>query len=191
MSSTSEQIVILYKMQNTPQQIADMLELDLDSVLLLLQSQNLLSENNIRKFQECSDKKKRKSSSTSSTEVNGQKEEESPEDFLLENKQEIKAKTAKEIYEEFQARTAKRICELAVSPITEDTPASVILKAGIYVNEEASGRNEARAKKANNSNLLDMAQLMHHLTLAKQQVNRALGVPDDLKTIPVECERVC
>lgn len=173
MSGTSEQIVILYRMGNSPKEIAEMLSLQETDVLVILNSRELLTEKNISRYQKVANP----------IEKLFPLENDKPSVEVEENNT---PKTAAEIYQDAQTEVAKVICELARSEIDQDLPASVKLKAAIYVQEEATGRNEARAKKVNNALLLNVGEFMQQIKLANSQVDRALGNVNSLETSAIE-----
>lgn len=150
-------------MGNSPKTIADMLTLNLTDVEVVLQSKNLLKKAIVNSLPVIVHSNP---SDTSNT--------------LAPNLEAVDINiSAQKMYEDSQKRIASRIIELAECGIDEMMPASVVLKAAMYVNEEATGRNDARAKKTQNALLGNMAEFLNHLALAKTQVDRSLGISSD------------
>jgi hypothetical protein len=173
MSGTSEQIVILYDGGNKPEEIAEMLSLRLEDVLLILHGKNRLSQENIKK----------------NLQVNAiiTSQEKGADVTSL---PEVKDETVEEIYKNAHKQVAKNLVMIATAKPDEITPVGVIAKVGMYINEEVTGRNEARAKKNNGGLLINIAEMLIHGQLANNRVNEALGIPPNAKEIPVLAERV-
>lgn len=160
MSNTAEQITTLFKQGNDATEIAQLLELELTDVLLILQGSGLLTAKNIAK------NNKRKAKIVNSV-VEGE-----PPDIIIVDQSE----SAEDVYKKHQLQIARNLVSIAISEPNNELHASVITKAAIYCNEEATGRNEARAKKQNNSLLLNLAEILQHAQNAKDRVNQVLGV---------------
>lgn len=80
--------------------------------------------------------------------------------------------TAEEIYKKNQAAVARKLVQTALYD-SENVAAAT--KAAIYINEEATGRNEARAKKQNNVMLLHVGEALLNIKNAASRVEMALG----------------
>jgi len=183
MSAFSEQIVLLYKMRETPVSIAQMLGVNEDEVLLILEGRGLLTLKNITKYQEMATI----NNSAAAPPTENPPEGSTTSISLITPVEEV---TPAKVYEEYQLRIAKNVCRIAASEESETLPAGVIVKAAIYANEEATGRNDARAKKnLGHGLLLNMAQMMRDIELAQTQVDRALGINKNTTTIDVLSEK--
>lgn len=156
MSGTSEQIVILYNQGNTPETIASLLELSLADILLILQGAGKLTEKKVKNNLELS------------------KSVVTPEGVQL---YEASPEEAKDVFLRYHRISALKICKLAESDDNELVPAAIQLKAAIYVNEENTGRNEARARKEIRGLALDIGQLLIHAAAANSRVANVLGLP--------------
>jgi hypothetical protein len=180
MSSASEQILLLYDNGLPPDEIAAQLGFDLTDVLLILNSTGKLTKKKI-----ASNVKLNAIITSPLTsllqggEVNNAPYEKPGEtvncnngNLAIYNEDE----TVEQIFQKNQKMIARKICEVALSSPDEKTPAGVIIKAGIYANEEATGRNEAKAKRKNNSMLIDIAELLRQSKIADQRVNKALEI---------------
>lgn len=81
--------------------------------------------------------------------------------------------TAEQIYKNNQRAVAVKLTQIALS--NNPDLQSIAAKAAIYVNEEATGRNEARAKKQNNTLLLNIGDALLSLKRAGEAVDKSLG----------------
>jgi hypothetical protein len=180
MSSAAEQICILFKQGNSPEQISEMLGHELINVLLILNSAGHLTKKKLERNM----KANVGNISTPNDKVggapsnsNGGKDsvtvniDQQPDDIVIET-----FNSPEEVYKRYQIQIARKLCATALSDADELTPAGVIAKVQIYCNEEASGRNEARAKRSDSPALLNIAQLLMQAQLADAKVNKALGI---------------
>jgi len=83
--------------------------------------------------------------------------------------------SAEQIYKDNQRAVAIKLTQLALSNNPEMQ--AIAAKAAMYVNEEATGRNEARAKKQNNTLLLNIGDALLSLKRANEAVSKSLGAP--------------
>lgn len=177
MSSAAEQICILFKQGNSPEQISEMLGHELINVLLILNSAGYLTKKKIEKNMKATaaptiptDKVRGAPSNNGKDSVTVNIDQQ-PEDIVIET-----FNSPEEVYKRYQIQIARKLCATALSDADELTPAGVIAKVQIYCNEEASGRNEARAKRNDSPALLNIAQLLMQAQLADAKVNTALGI---------------
>jgi hypothetical protein len=178
MSSAAEQICILFKQGNSPEQISEMLGHELINVLLILNSAGHLTKKKLERNMKASVG----NISTPNDKVGGAPVgngkdsvtvniDQQPDDIVIET-----FNSPEEVYKRYQIQIARKLCATALSDADELTPAGVIAKVQIYCNEEASGRNEARAKRSDSPALLNIAQLLMQAQLADAKVNKALGI---------------
>lgn len=177
MSSAAEQICILFKQGNSPEQISEMLGHELINVLLILNSAGYLTKKKIEKNMKgfvaptIPTDKVGVASDTNGKDSVTINIDQQPEDIVIET-----FNSSEEVYKRYQIQIARKLCATALSDADELTPAGVIAKVQIYCNEEASGRNEARAKRNDSPALLNIAQLLMQAQLADAKVNKALGI---------------
>jgi hypothetical protein len=178
MSGTSEQITILYRQGNSPEQISELLSLELTDVLLILNDSGLLSKRNVK----------------TNLKVNAiMTSEGGPSNINTNDVALVSNENAEDIFKKYQSQVARKIINIALSEPDETLPASVVAKCAIYAREEGTGRNEARAKKDAETNRLvkNIGELFLHAQMAANSVNRALGVKEkDIVCISVESEKV-
>lgn len=159
MSTSSEQILILFQQGIKPEEISEMLGLSLTDVLTILYGLGKLSVKNLDKSLNARKALNNGGAPTSLT-------------SNIDTDSEL---SAEEIYKKYQHSIAKNLVTMAMATPTDDMPAAVIVKCGIYCREEATGRNDARAKRNNQSLLLSLAEMMVHAQNADNAVKASLG----------------
>lgn len=151
MSNLANQIKQLYEQGNSPVQIAEMLDLNLADVLLVLNSIGCL--NPARK------------SNTSPAPI-------SSNSVIAGDATE---RTAADIFKENETAIAQKIVNLAMSDIPEH--AGVAAKCAIYAREEVTGRNDARAKRNNGMvKIINIDKLLIHQAQTKDRLANLLGM---------------
>jgi hypothetical protein len=188
MNSNSEQVIILFKQGNSPADIGDLLSLDIADVLLILNSAGMLTKKKVeasaraREFKErnnnqpiiCDDKERENYSNSC--------DNDSDIDTNTNSDISIEEEVA-QMYRKYHKRIAKNLITIATSSPDEIVPAGVIAKVGMYLNEEVTGRNDARARRQNQSMLLNVAEMLAHAKLAGERLNKILE-SSDTKQIP-------
>ncbi len=91
-------------------------------------------------------------------------------------------KTSEILYKEAQAAAAQTIIRVAKFGIDD---ASAV-RAAIYINEEATGRNKEKAKKSNSNNLILVGQAILQLENARKRVQEALEIPTVMENMGVD-----
>jgi len=154
MSNLSNQIKLLFEQGNTPVTIADLLDLNLTDVLLVLNSIGLIKNTGViesKSLNEVTPDHARPISGVS-TDVN---------DI-----------TPEKIFSLHKVQIAERICQLA---LTSDND-SAAAKCAIYANEETTGRNEARAVRNRNvGKIINIDKLLIHMNQTNDRLAETLG----------------
>lgn len=80
--------------------------------------------------------------------------------------------TPEQVYKDNHLAVSRRLVTLALDD--RDEMAGISAKAALYINEEATGRNEAKAKKVNNTILLNIGDALLSLKQAAMNVDKSL-----------------